>query len=243
MKTVEVYVLTYSNFRRRQIPHTFKPQRCSFFGPANAPSSTKNLSKNLTPEKTNNPSNLFNSKKTLYLSVEKGADMTEPKGGRPIFFPKNLVLFGNLTLFLWIVLDSIVFLLYDFTAGFVFFILTLILIYGVLNILGCLRPCYNCIKCTHGMGRLAALYFGRRIFKDYKYNYKLPTAILFTLYIGAFPAAFALYSTIIDFTTIKVALLAVLLLFTSYSALTWRPRKPKTPKEQAQPQHPQTAIS
>ena len=58
--------------------------------------------------------------------------MTEPKNGRPIFFPENLVLFGNLALFLWIVLDSVAFLLYNFIAGIVFFILTLILIYGVL---------------------------------------------------------------------------------------------------------------
>jgi len=157
--------------------------------------------------------------------------MTEPKNGRPIFFPKNLVLFGNLALFLWIVLDSVAFLLYDLTAGIVFFILTLILIYGVLHLLGCLRPCYNCIKCTHGMGRLAALYFGRRIFKDYKYNYKLPTAIFFTLYIGGFPAAFALYSVIIDFQPVKATVFAFLLVFTICSALTWRLRKPKTPKE------------
>jgi hypothetical protein len=157
--------------------------------------------------------------------------MIEPKNGRPIFFPENLVLFGNLALFLWIVLDTAAFLLYDITAGIAFFIVTIIAIYGVLHFIGCLRPCYNCIKCTHGMGRLAALYFGRRIFKDYKYSYKLPTAIFFTLYIGAFPAAFALYSTIIDFTVIKAAVFAALLVITIYSGLTWRPRKPKTPKE------------
>lgn len=52
------------------------------------------------------------------------------------FFPENLVLFGNLALFLWIVLDSVAFLLYNFTGGIVFFILTLILIYGVLHFLG-----------------------------------------------------------------------------------------------------------
>ncbi len=80
------------------------------------------------------------------------------------------------------------------------------------------------------MGRLAALYFGKRIFKDYKYNYKLPTAIFFTLYIGAFPATFALYSAVTDFTVIKAAVFVALLVFTIYSALTWRPRKPKTPK-------------
>jgi hypothetical protein len=152
--------------------------------------------------------------------------MTEPKNGRPIFFPPKLVIGGNLALFLWIVLDTIAFSLVDLTKGIIFFVVTLILIYGVLHFLGCLRPCYNCIKCTHGMGRLAALYFGRRIFKDYKYNYKLPTAIFFMLYIGAFPAAFALYSAITDFTIAKIAVFAVLLVFTIFSALTWRTKKP-----------------
>jgi len=83
------------------------------------------------------------------------------------------------------------------------------------------------------MGRLAALYFGRRIFKDYKYSYKLPTAIFFTLFIGAFPAAFALYSAITDFTTIKAALFAVLLAFTLFSASTWRTKKRPNPTAEA----------
>lgn len=157
--------------------------------------------------------------------------MTEPKNGRPIFFPEKLVIYGNLGLFLWIVLDTVAFLLYNLTNGIAFFVLTMILIYGVLHFIGCLRPCYNCIKCTHGMGRLAALYFGRRIFKDYKYSYKLPTAIFFTLYIGAFPAAFALYSAIESFTIAKVVVFAVLLAFTVFSALTWRTKKPSNPSK------------
>jgi hypothetical protein len=151
--------------------------------------------------------------------------MPEPKDGRPIFFPEKLVIGGNLALFAWIVLDTVAFLLYNITAGIAFFIATLIAIYGVLNFLGCLRPCYNCIKCTHGMGRLAALYFGRRMFKDYKYNYKLPSAIFFSLYIGAFPAAFAVYSAVTDFTVAKGAVFIVLLTFTIFSALTWRTKK------------------
>jgi uncharacterized membrane protein YfbV (UPF0208 family) len=80
------------------------------------------------------------------------------------------------------------------------------------------------------MGRLAALYFGKRIFKDYKYSYKLPTAILFTLYIGAFPAAFALYSAIIDFIAIKAAVFVALLALTIYSGLTWRTKKHSNPE-------------
>jgi hypothetical protein len=151
--------------------------------------------------------------------------MAEPKNGRPIFFPQKLVLLGNLALFLWIVLDAVAFLLFDLTVGILFLVLTLILVYGLLNILGCLRPCYNCIKCTHGMGRLSALYFGKRIFKDYKYNYKLPTAIFYTLLIGAFPVTFALYSAIVNFTVIKAAVFAVLLVFTIYNGLTWRTKK------------------
>jgi hypothetical protein len=155
--------------------------------------------------------------------------MAEPKNGRPIFFPEKLVLLGNLALFMWIVLDSVAFLLFNLTVGIVFLVATLILIYGLLHLLGCLRPCYNCIKCTHGMGRLAALYFGKRIFKDYKYNYKLPTAIIFTLYIGAFPATFALYSAVINFSAIKAAVFVVLLAFTIYSGLTWRTKNRSNP--------------
>ncbi len=155
--------------------------------------------------------------------------MAEPKDGRPIFFPKNLVILGNLALFLWIILDTVAFLLFDITDGIVFLVAALIAIYGVLHFIGCLRPCYNCIKCTRGMGRLAALYFGKRIFKDYKYSYKLPTAIFFTLYIGVFPAAFALYSAIVDFTVVKAAVFVVLLAITIYSSLTWRTKKRSNP--------------
>jgi hypothetical protein len=153
--------------------------------------------------------------------------MAEPKNGRPIYFPPKLVTYGNLALFGWIVLDTIAFLLYDLTDGIIFFVVTLIMIYGLLHFIGCLRPCYNCIKCTHGMGRLAALYFGKRILKDYKYSYKLPTAIFFTLYIGAFPAAFALYSAIEGFTIIKVLISAALLAISVFSGLTWLPKKVK----------------
>jgi hypothetical protein len=151
--------------------------------------------------------------------------MTEKTTGRPIFFPEKLVLLGNLGLFIWIVLDTVAFLLFDITAGIVFLVATLIAVYGVLHILGCLRPCYNCIKCTHGMGRLAALYFGKRIFKDYQYSYKLPTAIFFSLFIGAFPAVFALFSMLQNFSIVKVGVFVVLLALTIYSGLTWRTTK------------------
>jgi hypothetical protein len=76
-----------------------------------------------------------------------------------------------------------------------------------------------------GMGRLAALYFGKRSLKDYKYTYKLPTAIFFYALIGPFPAVFSLYLTIQDFTILKAAVSVLLLVFCIVSASTWRPNK------------------
>jgi len=159
--------------------------------------------------------------------------MVEPTTGRPIFFPKNLVLLGNIALAVWIVLDTVAFLLFDLRVGVVFLVVALIAVYGILHIIGCLRPCYNCIKCTHGMGRMAALYFGKPILKDYKYSYKLPTAIFFSLFIGAFPAVFALFSVLQSFTIIKAVVFVILLALTVYSGLTWRTTKRVTPKQQS----------
>jgi hypothetical protein len=109
--------------------------------------------------------------------------------------------------------------------GVIFLLAALIGIYGILKFLGCLRPCYHCKKCTFGLGRLAALYFGNRSLKDYKYNYKLPTALFFYVFIGPLPAAALLISTLQTFTALKAAVLAVLLALTIFSALTWRPNR------------------
>jgi len=151
--------------------------------------------------------------------------MADSKPDAYIEFPENLVIFGNIALAVWIALDTLAFLLVNIVWGALFCLLAIILVYGVLKFLGCLRPCYNCKRCTFGMGRLAALYFGNRNLKDYKYNYKLPTALFFFTFIGPFPAAFTIYSILQDFTPLKTALAAILLLLTTYSVLTWHKGK------------------
>ena len=83
--------------------------------------------------------------------------MAETKTNETIEFPETLTIIGNLGLAVWIALDTLAFLLYDIVVGVVFLLATLIAVYGVLKFLGCLRPCYNCKKCTFGLGRLAAL--------------------------------------------------------------------------------------
>jgi hypothetical protein len=101
-------------------------------------------------------------------------------------------------------------------------IVLLIAIYGILKFLGCLRPCYNCKKCTYGMGRLAALYFGKRDLKDYKQTYHLPVAIFYYALLGPFPAAILLASDVEAFSLAKTAVLLCLLAFSAFSASTWR---------------------
>ena len=139
-----------------------------------------------------------------------------------IEFPKTFAILGNLAVAVWIVLDIIGLGLYNLAAGVIFILVALIGVYGILKFLGCLRPCYHCKKCTFGLGRIAALYFGKRSLKDYKYNYGLPVAVFFYLLIGPFPAVILLWSTAQTFMVIKIAVLTVLLLFSIYSASTWR---------------------
>ena len=139
-----------------------------------------------------------------------------------IEFPKKLAILGNLALAIWIALDAVAFLLFNLTAGVVFLLVALIGVYGILKFVGCLRPCSNCKKCTLGLGRLAALFFGNRSLKDYKYTYRLSTAIFFYALIGPLPAAILAVSTVQTFALSKTAVLLCLLAFSIYSGLTWR---------------------
>ncbi len=154
--------------------------------------------------------------------------MPDDKTSGTIEFRKTFTIIGNLALAAWIALDTVAFLLINVLVGAVFLLAALIAVYGVLKFLGCLRPCYNCKKCTFGMGRLAALYFGKRSLKDYKHTYHLPTAIFFYMMVGPFPAVFALFSTFQAFTILKVTVSIVLVLLVIYSGLTWQTTKPKS---------------
>jgi hypothetical protein len=128
---------------------------------------------------------------------------------------------------LWIALDTAAIFLFNQVASVIFLLITIIGIYGVLKFLGCMRPCYNCKKCTFGMGRIAALYFGKRSLKDYKETYGIATALFFYVLLGPFPAAVLLISTFQAFSVVKVVVLVGLLAISLYSGLTWHPtRKP-----------------
>jgi C4-dicarboxylate transporter len=76
------------------------------------------------------------------------------------------------------------------------------------------------------LGRIAALFFGKRVLKDPKESYRMGTAVFFYALLGLFPAVFLLVSTVEAFAVTKIMVLICLLAITIYSGLTWRePRK------------------
>jgi len=153
-------------------------------------------------------------------------------------FPEALVTLGNLALLAWIILDSIGFGLIDVGAGVAFFIITLIVVYGVLKFVGCLRECWHCKRCTRGFGRMAALYFGKRSLKDPKETYGVPAAIFFYTFVGPFPAAVMLFSAATTFSIAKLAITLVLMALSICSGLTWLPeRKQKVRTPSPTPKH------
>jgi len=94
---------------------------------------------------------------------------------------------------------------------------------GVLKFLGCMRPCYQCKKCTFGLGRISALFFGKRSLKDPKQSYGIASAFFFYALLGPFPTVFLLISTLQVFDVFKIVVLLCLLTISLCSALTWRP--------------------
>jgi hypothetical protein len=140
-------------------------------------------------------------------------------------FKKTLTIFGNLGVILWIIMGSVAFWFYNQVAGWLFLVTAIIAIYGVLKFLGCLRPCYNCKKCTFGLGRISALFFGKRSLKDPKESYGMASAVFFNALLGPFPAIFLLVSTVESFAIFKIVVLFVLLAISFYSVLSWRPKR------------------
>jgi hypothetical protein len=166
--------------------------------------------------------NFLSSQKQSYLK-EAGTVSESEK----MDFPEALTTIGNLLLFIWIALDSYGIGLINIGGGIAFFIVALIVIYGVLKLVGCFRECNHCKRCTKGFGRMAALYFGKRSLKDPKETYGIPAAIFFYTFVGPFPATILLAYTVSSFSVTKLAILVVLLVLSIYSGLTWRQSQKK----------------
>ncbi len=160
--------------------------------------------------------------KSTYLSPAIRDRGRVPKISQAIEFPKAFTIWGSLGLATWIGLDALAFFQISLAAGLSFLLASLVGVYGILKFLGCLRPCYNCKKCTYGMGRLSALYFGERNLKDYKLTYGLGVALFFYTFIGPLPSVILLISTVQSFAAVKAVILLCLLAPLFLSSMSWR---------------------
>jgi hypothetical protein len=137
-------------------------------------------------------------------------------------YSKRLLTAGNLAIVLWILIDAVACWFFNPIIGWVFLIAAFALIFVILRRLGC-SSCYYCKSCTMGFGKLADLFFGQGYMAGVNSSLTLKIIFVYGL-LGLVPIAFLAVSIIQEFAVTKIAVLALLLIFLSYSGSR---RKPK----------------
>ena len=132
-------------------------------------------------------------------------------------YSKSELIFGNLLIVLWILLGAYsCWLLYPL-SGIVFFALASFLVFFELGKHGC-QTCYYCKTCTIGMGKLPELFFrkagtanvNKKAMKLFPFVYLLLSLVPIVLYV---------ISLVQIITVLKIATLALLLMFSIYSGV------------------------
>jgi hypothetical protein len=126
-------------------------------------------------------------------------------------YSKTELYVGNLAIIMWILLGAASCWLLHPLAALAFTALSGFLVYYELGKKGCLS-CYYCKTCSIGMGKLPDLFFtkkgtenlNRKAIKLFPYVYVLLAAV---------PIALVLFSAIQEFSVLKLALLAALLVY------------------------------
>ncbi len=94
-------------------------------------------------------------------------------------YSRSQLVFGNLAIFLWILLATAALWFYQPVASWAFLLISLGTIYVLLRRIGC-NTCAYCKSCTMGFGRLSAWFFGKRRTKDL--NNKTGLAFVILIY-------------------------------------------------------------
>lgn len=146
--------------------------------------------------------------------------MAENRGRRGKEYSKSELYFGNLAIILWIGLGAFSCGFFYPLAAVLFFGLAAYLVFYELGKHGCVT-CYYCKTCTIGMGKLPELFFkqagtanvNQRALRLFPFIYLLLSAFPITLFVVSFFQAITIYN---------VALLAVVLVFSAYTAVVRR---------------------
>ena len=139
-------------------------------------------------------------------------------------FKRSLLVFGNLTLTLWILLGSIALSFYNPIASWLFLLFAAFMVFAMLRRLGC-SSCAYCTSCTSGFGRLSGWFFGRVPTKDLSSKTRLAFIGFVYFLLTLVPSAFLVISILEVFTLAKMMVLLGILLISLYSIATWRMKK------------------
>lgn len=135
-------------------------------------------------------------------------------------YSKAELIFGNLTIIVWICLGALSCALFYPLTAFLFFGLAAFLVFYELGKHGCVT-CYYCKTCTIGMGKLPELFFR----KEGTANVNRKALKLFPivyLLLSALPITLIAISFLQEATVYKVVLLGSILAFSLYTGITRR---------------------
>jgi hypothetical protein len=137
-------------------------------------------------------------------------------------YSKSLLIFGNFAIVLWIVLGAVSCWFFNPLVGWLFLVLTLVVVFAVLRRLGC-NSCYYCKSCTMGFGKLSDLFFGSGYMAGVNSSVKLKLIFVYGL-LSLVPIAFLAVSIIREFAACKIVVLVLLLLLLFYSGTRKKPQ-------------------
>jgi hypothetical protein len=137
-------------------------------------------------------------------------------------YSKSLLVFGNVAIFLWIVLCAISCWFFNQLVGWFYLVFAFVLVFAVLRKLGC-NSCFYCKSCTMGFGKLSDLFFGSGYMAGVNSSTTLKVVFGYGL-LGLVPVIFLVVSVLQEFAVAKIAVLVFLLLILIYSGTRKRPR-------------------
>jgi hypothetical protein len=134
---------------------------------------------------------------------------------KPKEYSKTLLFLGNFAIATWIALGAVACWFFTPLVGWLFLVLALLLVFGVLRRLGC-NSCYYCRACTMGFGKLADLFFGEGYMAGVNSSRVLRLVFVYG-FLGIVPIGLLAVSVMQEIAILKIVVLALLLLFLFYS--------------------------
>jgi len=133
-----------------------------------------------------------------------------PSDEEKIEATKSLLIFGNLTIALWVALGTISFWLSNQLLGWIFLGFSAFSILVVLRRQMC-NPCYYCKSCTKGFAKLSRLFIGKSHIPGIGKGSELGMAVFIYVISSIIPSSLLVSSILQEINPVKLLLLICLL--------------------------------